>query len=738
VVVAGIVSILGSGGSGGSGTRASAPPKIAAAITTQPTDQTVTAGQTATFSVVATGTAPLSYQWQKSGTNVAGATSSSYTTAATTSADNGAQFQVVVSNGVGSVMSNAATLTVNPMPVAPTITTQPTNQTATAGQTATFSVAANGTPAPTYQWQKNGTNIAGAASSAYTTPATTSADNGAQFQVVVSNSAGNVTSSAATLTVTSSSGGGNSTAWLPYTEAPVSGSSGGTSGLGVIPADLSSTTLQSVMPATSAAATTPIGLTPLPRIALSGSSIAAVTLAVVVFIAPGSDGNLHLYGVPLENSSAVPTPTQISSFSVPAATSLCNQYPSFHTGFSNYSDPTSAFFVITIANGASCGAGTQTVLIHYSDSAATAPTPLPVTSSSVINSMGEFYSATGTLKGIALVDATNTLNFYTAGAGGVPSFTSPVKLASAVRHESHQALTANRLGQVSDTVAFYEIQDLSSGPTGGLYAVYRIDSSANSALVYAASGFLFNQPPVWDNTNLYLSDEVKSGSTHTYAFVAAPIAGGMANQLYGTATLAMSMQYSLVDADGTTLILRLTDNTTVPGTDSLLTTGTGKLALNAPMGQSIAAFLDYSSDQLFTNFTAQALGKTSVSCAVFTPKQALAVQALQSNCEFLPGAPSLGVATGGAVFQLQNMPSDGTQGGATLYAVNPTSLAAVAITEGGSPYTVPAGNTAALFMVAPSIAIGQIIRTTASGLALDLSTKQLITVSVPNTLVTVY
>src|SRR6202040_1170751 len=129
-------------------------------ITMQPASQTVTAGQTATFTVVATGTSPLSYQWQKNGAAIAGANATSYTTAPTTSADNGAQFTVVVSNTAGSVSSNAATLTVNPGAVAPTITTQPTSQTVTAGQTATFTVVATGTSPLSYQWQKNGTPIA--------------------------------------------------------------------------------------------------------------------------------------------------------------------------------------------------------------------------------------------------------------------------------------------------------------------------------------------------------------------------------------------------------------------------------------------------------------------------------------------------------------------------------------------------------------------------------------------------
>jgi hypothetical protein len=85
----------------------------APSITTQPANQTVTVGQAAGFSVAATGTAPLGYQWQKNGTAISGATSASYTTPATTSADNGAQFVVVVSNVAGNVTSNTATLTVN-------------------------------------------------------------------------------------------------------------------------------------------------------------------------------------------------------------------------------------------------------------------------------------------------------------------------------------------------------------------------------------------------------------------------------------------------------------------------------------------------------------------------------------------------------------------------------------------------------------------------------------------------
>ncbi len=174
---------------------------VGPSITTQPANQSVNAGQAATFSVIAAGTAPLTYQWQKNSANISGATSASYTTPATVSGDNGATFRVIVSNSVTSATSNAATLTVSPVSVGPSITTQPASQAVTVGQTATFSVIAAGTAPLTYQWQKNNVNISGATLASYTTPTTVSGDNGATFRVIVSNPVSNITSNSATLTV---------------------------------------------------------------------------------------------------------------------------------------------------------------------------------------------------------------------------------------------------------------------------------------------------------------------------------------------------------------------------------------------------------------------------------------------------------------------------------------------------------------------------------------------------------
>jgi hypothetical protein len=93
-----------------SSSKATAP-----AFAIQPSSQTITLGQSATFSVMVTGTTPFTYQWQKNNAKISGATTSTYTTPATVSGDTGATFRVIVTNPVTSITSNSATLTVNPV-----------------------------------------------------------------------------------------------------------------------------------------------------------------------------------------------------------------------------------------------------------------------------------------------------------------------------------------------------------------------------------------------------------------------------------------------------------------------------------------------------------------------------------------------------------------------------------------------------------------------------------------------
>ncbi len=181
-------------------------------ITTQPANQTVTAGQTATFTAAATGSPTPTVQWQVSMdggvtfSNVFGAGATSTTLSFTTAlSQNGYQYRAVFTNSVGTATTTAAALTVN-SPTLPTITTQPANQAVSAGQTATFTAAATGSPTPTVQWQVSTdggvtfSNVSGATSTTLSFT-TTLSQNGYQYRAVFTNSAGPATTTAATLTV---------------------------------------------------------------------------------------------------------------------------------------------------------------------------------------------------------------------------------------------------------------------------------------------------------------------------------------------------------------------------------------------------------------------------------------------------------------------------------------------------------------------------------------------------------
>ena len=164
---------------------------VPAGIATSPTNITVNALDTASFSVTASGSSPT-YQWQTNNgggwVNIGGATSATYTTPPESVANNNLEFQCVVSVACNSssATSSPATLTVvcNTAGVS-----NPQNQTTIAGQTATFSVLGSGSDA-TYQWATNNGggwfNIIGATNASYTTPPEIAANYGLQFQCTVS------------------------------------------------------------------------------------------------------------------------------------------------------------------------------------------------------------------------------------------------------------------------------------------------------------------------------------------------------------------------------------------------------------------------------------------------------------------------------------------------------------------------------------------------------------------------
>ncbi len=167
-------------------------------ITQQPASQTVNPGAKATFTVAATGTAPLNYQWKFNGSVIAGATSASLTLNSVAAANAGT-YTVEVGNVVGTVASAGATLSVN---TPATITQQPVSQVVNPGANVAFTVAATGTQPLTYQWKFNGVAIAGATSSSLTLNNVAAANAGI-YTVEVGNVVGMITSAGATLSVNS-------------------------------------------------------------------------------------------------------------------------------------------------------------------------------------------------------------------------------------------------------------------------------------------------------------------------------------------------------------------------------------------------------------------------------------------------------------------------------------------------------------------------------------------------------
>ena len=175
------------------GTGIAAPPSI----TEHPESQTVCDDAPVAFSVVAQGTGTLLYQWRKDSVDISGAESDTYTISAATPADAGV-YDVIVTDDVGSVTSNPATLTVNPGQ--PEITDQPDDVTVCAGGSATFSVTATGTGTLSYQWRFNSGDIPGATSDSYQIDPVDPNDAGT-YDVVVTDDCGSVASDPATLTV---------------------------------------------------------------------------------------------------------------------------------------------------------------------------------------------------------------------------------------------------------------------------------------------------------------------------------------------------------------------------------------------------------------------------------------------------------------------------------------------------------------------------------------------------------
>jgi hypothetical protein len=165
----------------------------------QGTPVTANVGDKVLCSVSFGGTAPFTFQWRFNGVNISGATASTYAITSAKLTDSGT-YDVVVSNSAGSTASDKGVLTVGALPV---ITQPPASALViNIGSPATLSLTATGTPAPSFQWRKNGVAIAGATASSFTIAAVNLSDAGV-YDCVVTNTAGSVTSGSCSLSAAS-------------------------------------------------------------------------------------------------------------------------------------------------------------------------------------------------------------------------------------------------------------------------------------------------------------------------------------------------------------------------------------------------------------------------------------------------------------------------------------------------------------------------------------------------------
>jgi hypothetical protein len=238
----------------------------------------------------------------------------------------------------------------------------------------------------------------------------------------------------------------------------------------------------------------------------------------------------QLYGLKLADTTAAPTPVQISSLALPSAAAICAS----STAQTNILDPTTTFVVLDVAGSGGCFTSGDTFeLVHYSDSASTAPQALAVHSSTFYAT----YRSDGTLGGVVVLDPTTQILSFYAGA----SFTNPVTIVSKVSaitpvHTIYStslgitSLFGTSAPRLADGALFLSVV------ISGTQTLYRIDATGKSSSVYTAQGVLPSTGQTDDN-NLYFTDL----SSTTELILQEPLAGGPAVTLYsGTPSISSS------------------------------------------------------------------------------------------------------------------------------------------------------------------------------------------------------
>jgi hypothetical protein len=554
----------------------------------------------------------------------------------------------------------------------------------------------------------------------------------------------------------SGGGGGGGTGgafWLPYSAAPVSGTSGGKTGLFLIE---SSEIAAATPPAPQFVTTNPPTLLGLGFKGLVSGSTPPTYLTpdTMIYSALGTDGNQHLYGLNLA-STTLPVPTQITSLSVPPSKSIClgGQIEA------NATEPTTlsvVFYVATPKAGSQPGTdgycqgvvGGTYYLANYTDSSATAAEVVNIpggtaTFPALLND-GIFLPlnlTTGVLGGLLYWDSvTDDENLYSNA-----TFTSAKTLLTGV--QGTPVACVNVIGVINGAKTFLEGSNLDTVNTGSGYAAYEFTASGTATKFYSGIA----SDCLTDASSLYFIGA--PSNTAASAIYQEPLAlEPTPKTLFSGLPTADTSGYGLIGSNGSTLFF---EEYSISGSGSVTST-----ILSVPEGvtSSAATTLGAYPGPLFTYFLASPGAGAAADDILFLTERDQATsttisfssQVLRASGASVQPASTdtvwqsfgaFSTELAGDIWQVKGITdTTGTYGGGTMNLVNvSSSLTPTALTTtNGDAYTVPAGYYASLDgFYGTTIATGAFSPASATaasiGAAVDVSKHVIVPLSLANT-----
>jgi len=722
-------------------------------IATQPTNETCTITN-ASGTVVSANITNVSVSCATNTFTIGGTVSGLNTGASVTLLDNATDSLTIITNGTFTFKTPLATgATYNV-----TIATQPTNETCTITNASGTVVSANITNV-SVSCATNTFTIGGTVSGLNTGASVTLLDNatdsltvgtngaftfkiahatGAAYSVTVStqptgqtctitNGTGTVASANITnVNVSCSSGtGGSGTFWTPYTASPVPGTSGGSTGLFIMPSD----NLESSPAPQFVTTAQPHFLGSAFQFTFGNGTVTS-TPAVFIYAAAGTDGNTHVYGLKVGDTSTVPTPTQLSSLSLSPSQQICG----FSQAQTSLADPTTVFTILDVSPG-QCGTGGDIFeVVRYQDSPTTAPTPVSINTTLIYTLYQD-----GNLAGLILYDTNaQSLNLYADG-----TFTSLKQLATGSASLGLRLATLTDGTTFGGTVAYFNVTT-SSGP-----ALYRIDSSSLT-LSQVHQGVL-GLVAVPDKNNLYFTDVT---SLSTTVFYQVPLAGGTPTAIYSAPYTSGLSSYLLLGTDDSVLAFQFLTTIGSPiGTTTnffysipIGTTSTTATTLGGPYVGNVTAVVaspklaDFAGTVIFVDIINKLAGtpQQTAYSSVALPLSGTTNTTPLANSSYPPMGPTRIVQVTGIT------DVDGGQGGGTLSNIDLNTLqGTILTTTGGQPYVIPAGYVPGPVSLGSNFVGGQLVPfpgTTGPsiGLAGDLSNNFILPINLPNTNVSIF